>query len=92
VRGHQAREHVRQLTRSTDAALQLQAVVRGHASRAQVKRLKRHRAQSERVLVLQRNWRGHWCRCCMLDNLQRKCGPSLRPARSSAQRNHISKK
>ncbi len=66
---------MRQLNQTTDAALQLQAVVRGHASRAHVLRLKLRKAQSTRVLVLQRSWRGHWCRSCMLENLQRKCEP-----------------
>jgi hypothetical protein len=63
---------VRQLTQTTDAALQLQAVLRGHMSRSHISRLKLHKEQSVRALLLQRSWRGHWCRRCMLENLQRK--------------------
>jgi hypothetical protein len=41
-------------------------------SRSHVSRLKLHKEQSVRALLLQRSWRGHWCRRCMLENLQRK--------------------
>jgi hypothetical protein len=41
-------------------------------SRLQVHHLKLRRNQSARALLLQRSWRGHWCRRCMLENLQRK--------------------
>ena len=57
MRGHQARAFVRRLMETTDAALQLQAVTRGHMSRLQVYRLKLHREQSARALLLQRSWR-----------------------------------
>lgn len=74
VRGHQARVFVRRLTETTEAALQLQAVMRGHRRRTEVFRMKVRAEQSTRALVLQRSWRGHWCRSCMLQNLQRKYG------------------
>lgn len=66
--------YVRQLVQTTDAALQLQAVVRGHTSRVHVFRMKLGKAQSARALLIQRSWRGHRCRSSMLDSLQRKCG------------------
>ena len=77
MRGHQARVYVRQLVQTTDAALQLQAVARGHASRVHVFRMKLGKAQSARALLIQRNWRGHRCRSSMLESLQRKCGLPL---------------
>ena len=63
-------------------------VTRGHVSCLQVYRLKLHKEQSARALLLQRSWRGHWCRRCMLENLQRKYAappppiPSITPISS----------